>query len=262
MNEPDAPVDVVGRVAHVMRALAEAEPDGLTTSELARTVGLARPTAHRLLTSLQGHGLAERGGLDARWVLGPEAYLLGTSAAVRYDVTEVAQPVVRRLAQDTGESAFFSVRRGDETVCLVREDGAFPLRSHVLAVGTRFPLGVVSAGMVILAHLPRREVDDYLDRTDLTSRHGPQHAREQVVKHVGRTRRAGYSVNPGLVVNGSWGMAAAVFDERDRPQWALSLTGVEHRFNARRRPELGARLLRDAHTLTLALRERRPHHDR
>ncbi|WP_203231391.1 IclR family transcriptional regulator [Nocardioides caldifontis] len=252
-----APVDVVGRVASVLRALAGAEPHGLTTSELARAVSLARPTAHRLLTSLLEHGLSERLAGDGRWVLGPEAYLLGTSAAARYDVTELAQPVVRRLAQATGESAFFSVRRGDETVVLLREDGAFPLRSHVLDVGTRFPLGVVSAGMVILAHLSPREIDDYLDRTDLTARHGSQHAADKVRKHVARTRRTGYSVNPGLVVQGSWGMAAAVFDEQERPQWALSLTGVEHRFTAARRPELGARLLHEAHALTTALRKGR-----
>ena len=254
----NAPVDVVGRIAAVLRALAAAEPDGLTTSELARSVALARPTAHRLLSSLLEHGLSERGESDGRWVLGPEAYLLGTSASTRYDVTEVAQPVVRRLAQETGESAFFSVRRGDETVCLLREDGAFPLRSHVLDVGTRFPLGVVSAGMVILAHLSAREIDDCLARTDLAEQHGAQHAPDQVRKHIARTRRTGYSVNPGLVVNGSWGMAAAVFDGQDRPQWALSLTGVEHRFTASRRPDLGARLLREAHALTMTLRQRGP----
>jgi DNA-binding IclR family transcriptional regulator len=255
----NAPPDVVGRVAAVLRALGGAEPDGLTTSELARSVGLARPTAHRVLTSLLEQGLAERLVTDGRWVLGPEAYLLGVSAATRYDVTQVAMPVVRRLAQGTGESAFFSVRRGDETVCLVREDGAFPLRSHVLDVGTRFPLGVVSAGMVILAHLSTREIDEYLARTDLVAEHGLQHAPDQIRKHITATRRTGYSVNPGLVVHGSWGMAAAVFDERDRPQWALSLTGVEHRFTASRRPDLGARLLHEAHTLANTLRNRRPH---
>ena len=51
----------------------------------------------------------------------------------------------------TGESAFYSARRGNETVCLLREDGSFPIRSHVLHEGIRFPLGVASAGQVILA---------------------------------------------------------------------------------------------------------------
>ena len=67
-------------------------------------------------------------------------------------------------------------------------------------------------------------------------------------------RSAGYAVNPGLIVEGSWGMAAAVFDAAERPAWALSLTGIERRFDASRQREMGALLLREAHELTRALR--------
>ena len=201
--------------------------------------------------SLQGVGLVER---DAdRWVLGPELYFLGVAAARRYDVTEAALPVVRRLALATGESAFFSARRGEETICLIREDGAFPIRSHVLFEGARFPLGVVSAGMVVLAHLPDREIDEYLDRVDLAAQFGAQHAVGEIRRHIGLTRQRGYSVNPGLVVEGSWGLAAAVFDQGGSPRWALTLTGVEHRFGADRVPQLGALLLREAHALSETL---------
>ena len=41
-----------------------------------------------------------------------------------------------------------------------------------------------------------------------------------------QARKAGYSVNPGLILEGSWGMGAAVFDRSGRPTWALSLTGI------------------------------------
>lgn len=201
--------------------------------------------------SLQGVGLVER--VADRWVLGPELYFLGVAAARRYDVTEAALPVVRRLALATGESAFFSARRGEETICLIREDGAFPIRSHVLFEGARFPLGVVSAGMVVLAHLPDREIDEYLDRVDLVAQFGAQHAVGEIRRHIGLTRQRGYSVNPGLVVEGSWGLAAAVFDQGGSPRWALTLTGVEHRFGADRVPQLGALLLREAHALSETL---------
>ncbi|MEV4146128.1 IclR family transcriptional regulator [Amycolatopsis sp. NPDC049691] len=247
----DAPADLVGRTHRALRAVAAYEPGGATTTAVAREAGLPRPTVHRLLMSLQGVGLVER---DAdRWVLGPELYFLGVAAARRYDVTEAAMPVVRRLALATGESAFFSARRGEETICLIREDGAFPIRSHVLFEGARFPLGVVSAGMVVLAHLPDREIDEYLDRVDLVAQFGAQHAVGEIRRHIGLTRQRGYSVNPGLVVEGSWGLAAAVFDQGGSPRWALTLTGVEHRFGADRVPQLGALLLREAHALSETL---------
>ncbi|GAA4685745.1 IclR family transcriptional regulator [Nocardioides nanhaiensis] len=249
----DAPVDVVGRTALLLRAVAAAEPTGAGTAALARAAGLARPTAHRLLTSLEAEGLTERTPEHGHWVLGPELYLLGSAAAARYDVTAHAQPVVRRLALATGESAFFSARRGEETICLLREDGSFPLRSHVLHEGIRFPLGVASAGLAILAHLPEAQVRDFLARHDLTAEHGPAHAVRPLRTRIRRTRELGYAVNPGLLVEGSWGMGAAVFDAAGRPGWALSLTGIAQRFGPARRRELGALLLHEAHELSQAV---------
>ncbi|WP_110241161.1 IclR family transcriptional regulator [Nocardioides gilvus] len=249
----DTPTDVVGRVAALLRAVAASEPDGARTSEIARSVGLTRPTAHRLLTSLSEAGLTDRDAHSGRWLLGPELFFMGNAAKARYDVAALAHPVVRKLAQLTGESAFFSARRGDETICLVREDGSFPIRSHVLHEGIRFPLGVASAGMAILAFLPDADVEAYLARADLVADFGESHDPEALRRRIAETRAAGWAVNPGLLVEGSWGMGAAVFDAAGRPGWALSLTGIERRFSSTRHKELGELLLREAHNLSMLL---------
>ncbi|WIX79295.1 IclR family transcriptional regulator [Amycolatopsis carbonis] len=246
-----APDHLVGRAAAVLRALSHGQ--GSTTTEVARAAGLARPTAHRLLTALGDEGFVDRDQRTGQWHLGPELYLLGEVAAQRYDVTEHARASVHRLAEATGESAFFSARRGDETVCLLREDGSFPIRSFVLYEGARFPLGVVSAGLVVLSFLPDRDIAEYLGRVDLTQRWGAAHSADELRARIARTRETGFSLNPGLVVEGSWGLAAAVFGRSGAPAWALSLTGVAFRFPPDRLTELGALLLREAHALTRKL---------
>lgn len=228
-------------------------PAGKTTSELARATGLARPTAHRLLTSLSEQGLVDRDTDTSRWFLGPEMYILGHAAAERYDITDIARPHVEALAEATGESAFLSARRGMESVCLLRQDGSFPIRSFVLYEGKRFPLGVASAGIAMLAFMPDDVVQRYLTETNLTEQHGASHAPEALFKRLAETRRDGYATNPGLIVEGSWGMGAAVFDSAGSPVWALSLTGIEARFAPQRRPELGRLLLEHAHKLSRAL---------
>ena len=243
----------MGRVGAVLKAVSAQEPGGATTSTIALETSLPRPTAHRLLTSLQEEGLVDRVRNSGHWVLGPELFFLGNAAAARYDVTGLARPSVRRLAQATGESAFFSARRGDETICLVREDGSFPIRSFVLYEGVRFPLGVASAGLAILAHLSQREREDYLERAELAERWGEHHHPDALNRRVRATRRTGYAVNPGLIVEGSWGLGAAVFDAGGEPAWALSLTGIESRFTTARRAELGGLLLREAHDLSRRL---------
>jgi DNA-binding IclR family transcriptional regulator len=245
---------VIARVGALLRAVRAQEPSGASTTDVAKAAGLARPTAHRLLMAMAVEGLVDRDLKSGRWSLGPELYLLGASAANRYDIVEQARDIVAFLARESGESTFLSARRGDETVCVHAQEGNFPLRSHVLHVGIRFPLGVASAGLVILSHLPDRDIDDYFSRVDPASQWGEPHSEEAIRERIAATRRTGYAVNPALLVEGSWGVGAAVFDRNGQPAWALSLTGVETRFKPARRRELGALLLEQAHQLSLRLR--------
>lgn len=240
----------VARAAALLR-LVSASAEGATLQSLARDADLSRSTAHRLLTALRVEGLVDQDEATARWMPGPELYLMGTVAAARYDITELSRDIVRSLAVKTEESAFLSTRRADETVCLVREEGSFPIRSFVLSEGVRFPLGVASAGLAILAFLPDHDVDAYLERhPELGERWGPVHGERPLRGRLRETKAHGYAVNPGLIVEGSWGMAAAVFDRERRPEWALSITGVEFRFGPDRLPQLGRTLLAHAHELS------------
>lgn len=255
MSDAVQGAQTVSRAAQVLRVVAR-HPAGVSAAVVARQSGLTRPTAHRLLSSLAAEGFLDADAKRTRWQLGPELVVLGTLAADRYPVVDLARERVRALAQATGESAFLSVRRGRETVCLLREEGSFPVRSFVLTEGVRFPLGVASAGLAILAFASDAEIDAYLGTAELEQTWGPEHSVAALRRRVAQTRQQGYAVNPGLIVEGSWGMGAAVFDATGAPVWALSLTGIEPRFSPARRPELGARLLEQAHLLTQALSRR------
>ncbi|GAB2569406.1 IclR family transcriptional regulator [Leucobacter ruminantium] len=244
---------VVGRVASILRVLSVNMPRGIGTSAVARMTGLSRPTAHRLLGALGEQGFVDRDQFTGTWLLGPELYLMGSVAAERYDITELAREHVAALADETGESAFLSARRGGETICLLRQDGSFPIRSFVLYEGKRFPLGVASAGLAILSFLTEAAAERYITQAELEARYGPAHSSNALRERVTETREQGYAVNPGLIVKGSWGMGAAVFNRAGQPAWALSLTGIEPRFTVSRQRELGRLLLHHAHRLTKRL---------
>lgn len=241
----------VARAARLLRLVTQAGDDGMPVSDLARKAELTRPTAHRLLTALAHEGLVDQDERTGRWMPGPELYLMGQVAASRYDITGIARDIVRSLAVRTEESAFLSVRRGDETVCLLREEGSFPIRSFVLSEGVRFPLGVASAGLAILSFLPPHDVDAYFERhPELPEQWGAAHGEKRLRARVRETKERGYAINAGLIVEGSYGIGAAVFTREGEPQWALSLTGVQFRFGPDRQAELGRTLLAHAHQLS------------
>lgn len=254
-SRPDG-AQMVGRIGAILRSVSQGMPAGASTAAVTKECGIPRPTVHRLLVSLSGQGFVDRDSGSGRWFLGPELYLMGAAAAARFDVADLAADTVRLIARETGESAFFSVRRGDENVCIIREEGSFPLRSFVLYEGVRFPLGVASGGLAILSFMPDAEVDAYFGRVDLVERYGVAHSVEALRDRIALTRQVGYATNPALLVEGSWGMAAAVFNARNEPQWALCVTGVESRFTPERRHRLGGLLLEQAHVLTGRIKER------
>lgn len=254
MNTPARSVpgtQAVARAASLLRLVTAGGESGASLQDLAREANLSRSTVHRLLSALRVEGLVDRDAESGRWMPGPELFLMGSVAAARYDVTALARDIVRSLAVKTEESAFLSVRRADETVCLLREEGAFPIRSFVLSEGVRFPLGVASAGLAILSFLPAHDVDAYFERhPELSENWGRAHRSAPLRARLADTKERGYAVNPGLIVEGSWGLAAAVFDRAGRPEWALSVTGVEFRFGPDRIAELGRTLLAHAHQLS------------
>ena len=107
----------IARAAKLLRLVTSSGHDGASLQDLARSAELSRSTAHRLLSALRAEGLVDPDESSARWMPGPELFLMGSVAAARYDVTALARDIVRSLAVKTEESAFLSVRRADGRSC-------------------------------------------------------------------------------------------------------------------------------------------------
>lgn len=240
---------VVRRVTQVLAEISNAIDIAPRTVDIAERTGLSRPTVHRLLTSLYELGYVDRDEVTARWYLGPEVFILGTVAAQRHAVSNLARRIVAEVAKATGETALLSVRRADEIVCLVREEGDFPLRSMVLREGARVPLGISASGVALLAFQEDEYIDEYLGKINLEARWGPHYSAQAIRERLIETRELGYSVNRGLDIPGSFGMAAAVVTSGQPARFVLTITGVESRFRGKRQAELGETLLTLAHRL-------------
>jgi DNA-binding IclR family transcriptional regulator len=249
-----AGAQVVARTVQLLKLVSK-RGGGRLIADLVTSSGLTRPTVYRLLSALKATGLIEQDAETKRWYLGPESYVLGMLAATRFNIERIAHQFVLRIADRTAESAFLSIRRGTECVCLLREEGTYPIRTHVLQAGDRLPLGVGSAGLAILAALDDEEVDEAIDANrDQFPRRFSNYTPKLIKQLVTATRETGYAVNQGLLLAGSWGVAAAVRDCSRKPLAALSITAVEARVQGKRVVELGRLLLEEADQLAVQLR--------
>jgi DNA-binding IclR family transcriptional regulator len=250
MAETVVGAQVVARATELLKLVGGRTGSGWGIADLVAKSGLTRPTVYRLLSALEAAGLIEQDAASRRWHLGPESYVLGMLAAGRFNIERLAHPSVIRIADQSTESAFLTIRRSNESVCLIREEGTYPIRTHVLQPGDRFPLGVGSAGLAMLASLTDPEIDATIEANR-------EHFRERFPKYSGKvikqlvadTRQAGYAINRGLILAGSWGMAATVCDGAGRPIAALSITAVESRLQGQRQVAMGRLLVGEAQRL-------------
>lgn len=152
-DTPPAGADGLGVIA-VTRALRLLEAFGvadaqLTLAELSRRTGMHKTTALRIARTLANDNYLVQKE-DGSWRLGRAAGWLGACYQATFDVHDVVEPVLRELTIQTGESASFYVREGNQRTCLARVDGPRTIRHHV-RVGIGLPLDLGAPGRVILA---------------------------------------------------------------------------------------------------------------
>ena len=129
--------------------------DGVRVAQIMRACALERATVYRLLGTLLAAGYAARRGRYL-YVPGPSIRGMLDDAPV-HDLALRLDPLLRRISDISGDTAFAVVREGTQSRCIARRIGSFPIQVLAVEVGRRQPLGVGAAGLALLASLPRDE---------------------------------------------------------------------------------------------------------
>ncbi len=218
----------------VLRVLHDA-PAGLRITDLSRSTGLQRPTLYRLLAALIEAGLVAQNAHGRRY----QALTGGATAAPQAD-PRIARmlPLMRHLAEHTGDAVFLVVRDGDDSLSLHREIGGYPVQILATTAGKRQPLGVGSASMALLAALPPAEAEQIVqNNAGRLQEYGGMTVNE-MLRLIENTRARGYSVVGNHAVRGALGVGCAHLDAAGRPLLAISVTAIIERMPASRQREL------------------------
>lgn len=248
-DDPGGGMQSLERAVSVLRAVGDAGPGGARLAEVAAATGLSRSTAHRFLLALAQTGLLEQDASAGQFHLGLELCTLGAVAANRYELRDVARPVMQRLADRTGDTVYLSLRDGHEAVCVERVEGGFPIRTLTLEVGDRRPLGVGAGSLALLAFqsddLVATGIAANADRLGRFSRLDAA----GLSALVARTRGDGYAFNDQQVIPGMSALGVPLLDAKGVAVAALSIAAISDRLAGERREQLLAWLRDDAAAL-------------
>ena len=220
-------------------------------ADIVRRAALTKATTIRLTRTLVDEGFVLHDRLSGRYRLGPEAFAVGLAAEPSYELQRLAAPALRQLAIETGDTVFFSVLHGYESICLSRDEGDFPIRNQLVKPGDRYPLGVGGGSCALLAALADDEIDDVLARNAmLRAERYPRCTDEALRTLLRETRERGYCLQPGLVIEDSWAVGTVVCDENQRPVAAISIAAIASRLGTARSAAVGNRLMQASRELT------------
>ncbi|WP_367193150.1 IclR family transcriptional regulator [Amorphus sp. 3PC139-8] len=231
----------VDRALALLNLVGRHADRGISLASLVEVAGLNKATTRRLLLALMRAGFVEQDAGTKRYHLGEGAYVLGSLAARRFGLLELSMDSLARISRHTEDTSFLSVRRDTHALCLHREEGTFPIRTHVLQAGDEHPLGCGAGALAILAALPDTEIEAVIDvNTPLLRERYPMLTPERLRAEVAATRERGFSVNPGLIVANSWAVGMVIRFPDGRPAGALSVAAIDSRMQEPRRAEIAA----------------------
>jgi IclR family transcriptional regulator, pca regulon regulatory protein len=169
-------VEALARGLDVIACFDRERPE-MSLSDVAQATGLARPTARRLLLTLEELGFVR--SRDGLFTLTPRVLTLGTAYVSSLGLWEIARPRLEVLVGRTGESSSMAQLDGSDIVYVARVSVPKIIALRV-EVGTRFPAPPTSQGKVLLAALDPASLDTVLATP----------SRSGLVPHVERDRTA------------------------------------------------------------------------
>jgi IclR family transcriptional regulator, acetate operon repressor len=220
------------RAMEVFEFLSEAQ--GKTLSTLASQMGQSPATVYRILVTLEGRGLVEFDADEQVWHIGARAFVIGARFLRRSSLVDRARPILRKLMEQTGETANLGTERNGFVLFLGQVETHASIRAF-FPPGTLSPLHASGIGKALLAYMD----DDRLARLITgTGRSAPM--LESFTEHtitdadalradLVETRRRGYAIDGEEKNLGMRCIAAPVFDMTQEAVAGISVSGPTSR---------------------------------
>lgn len=198
-------VQVILRAVEILWAL-RAHPEGQSLPELARNVGLARPTVHRVVSTLQSVGFVSRTAAG-RVRLGAALSILG--AAVNNELVAELHPHLLALSRSVNESVLLATFDGDMVTCV---DFVAPPQSlqAVAQMGMPLPVYCTAIGKSLLPELTGDEFVSLIPEKLRPRTANTVSTRELVLKEVQRVREMGVAFDREEYEVGVCGLGTSV----------------------------------------------------
>lgn len=208
-------------------ALFSRDQSSLSAPEIAQKLSLPRATVFRLLHTLQAMGYLRRQDDERHFTLGPALLDRGFEYLASLDLIEVAEPVLRRLRDQTGLSTHMAVLEGRDAVYVARSAARTAMAGGV-TIGTRFPAHATIMGRMLLSDCSDTELAGIFAEAPLKRFTEQTPVSLKALKALlAEDRARGYAVSQSFFEHGVSAIAAPVRDGSGRIVAAINATATD-----------------------------------
>jgi IclR family KDG regulon transcriptional repressor len=217
----------VANSLRLIRAFSEDHYE-IGISDLAKRLGLAKSTVHRLASTLLDQGMLEQNAGDGKYRLGLALFELGTLVRRKMDFTVEARPYLRTLAENTGETVHLAILDRDSVLYIITHESKQALRMGS-KVGTRVPVHSTAVGKTLLAFQSEDEVERIVARGLPSSAPNTIIDPKALRRELAQVRARNYAVDDEESEVGLRSIAAPIRSHSGNVVAAISIAGPVHR---------------------------------
>lgn len=246
-----ATIRALDRGLVLLRELARVR--NITLSDLATRTEMPPSSTHRILSTLQKHGFVDFDETTQEWMIGIEAFRIGNSYLLRTNLVEAARKTLRRLMEETGETANLGIADDGDVVFVDQVETQNPIRAF-FRPGTRGHMHSSGIGKSLLADMPRREVEKIITekgQPGFTPR--TLTSSEELIDDLRKTRKRGWSIDDEERYSGMRCVASNIYNTFGEAIAGISVSGPAVRFPDSVIAELGPKVKQAADEVTRAI---------
>lgn len=197
------------RALEILLSFTEQRPL-ITVRQLAEDLDIPVPSVHRYVALLRDMGLLEERS-RGQYHLTMRVAALSRAARQATPLVDLAEPYMRELVDQTGESALLVRLVHDRPVCMHRVESAQRFRLS-FEIGQQMPPLRGASARLLLAGLDPADRERYVDRALEQGARPPSKGRERFLHDAERDGARGWAVSNEEIDDGIWAAAAPVTD--------------------------------------------------
>lgn len=149
-------VQSLDRAFDILELLAH-NRGGMFLKDIGDTLDLNKSTVHRLLKSLRLRGYIEQDGETNRYRLGLAFVALSSQYLNRLEIKTEAEPFLRKLSEDLGETVFLATLSDNQVVYLDKVERFDGIRRYSI-IGQRAPVHCTSLGKSLILDMEEEDI--------------------------------------------------------------------------------------------------------